>query len=75
MRRTMARFGLLVASTLLAGCGGGGIEAGIPKDADTTKASDPMAGVQMLPNPSPKRAFVDPMRPNDPPRTATPKKK
>lgn len=49
MQRTMPLFVVLTASMFLCGCGSGGIEPGIPSGGDTSKVSDPMAGVKLHP--------------------------
>jgi len=60
MRKAMLSFVLLSVPVLMLGCSSGGIEEGIPKDVG--KVPDPMAGVKVLSNPSPKAAFNDPMK-------------
>ncbi len=49
MRRGISWFVLLTVSVLLSGCGSSGIESGMPADTDSTKVTDPMAGVKLKP--------------------------
>lgn len=64
MRKAMFCLVLLSVPVLMLGCSSGGIEEGIPKDV--SKVPDPMAGVKVLSNPSPKAAFNDPMKTHRP---------